>query len=269
MSNNQNNMSIINQLQDKLTQEFGKTCKAITKKANPAKYSKSQLGSSPDFLHGYLSHTFAINNLEAPAVESFLKVICLISASTPQQFGKYRLSLLLFILEKHEHFILRSNKNLELYLKIIFNLKGLLAYAHEEMVEHLINVIKGINPYGIGDEKQKIANISSLILCIARCFNASHSHQFGKKFLMKHVKNVINDLKNEDEGNPVMGGISFWIHKLVQEKDSKDMVIDLVVSQPQFLLYFDLKNEVMLDTIIEELTEKRWHLDSLDFDSLM
>jgi hypothetical protein len=172
---------------------------------------------------------------------NFLQIIKTVVQKKPHLFDKFKLNLLLSIFEQNEHQIVRNTEYLEIYLIIVNEIKGLLAYVHEEVTGHIISLIKSLNPYGVGPEKQRIARISCLVLNLAKNFKSAYPNEFCKKFLLKHVKNAVNDLR-DGESDKNMEGLSFWLHKLVQQTETREIVIDMVVSRPQFLLKFNLKN---------------------------
>lgn len=193
-------------------------------------------------LENFLLPIFTTDTFTKSKISDFLCSILHITKQRASVFDKYLLKILLFILEKNEFFILRQNKNMKLYLKILSNLKGSLAYLQEEDTEHIFSVIKGINPYGIGEEKQQVAIISSLVLSLVKNFISFSQEEFSLKFLMKHFKNIFNSQNLEFGEDFEFEGVLFWIHKLVEKEESKQVMIDFFVNQPRFLLKFEIKN---------------------------
>lgn len=193
-------------------------------------------------LEYFLLPIFTSETLTKSKISKILEAILHITTQRPSVFDKYLLKILLFIFEKNEFFILRENLNIKLYLKILRSLKGSFAYLQEEDLEHIYTVIKGINPYGIGQEKQQISVISSLVLSLIKNFIAFNKEEFSFKFLLKHFKNIFNTQNFNFPCDFESDGVIFWIHKLVENEESKELIIDLMVNQPKFLLKFELKN---------------------------
>ena len=213
-------------------------------------YFPEEVIYSPKFLSTYLPLTFSKRELTQKEITDFLNIIVKISKKCPNNFDKYSLNILFFTLEKNEFTILRNIHLLETYLRAIYELKEFLAFAHEEIIEHLISVVKNAQPYGGRLEKDLIVKISALILGLGRRFEElSSATSFPLKFLMRHLKNVVANLRsggvNLMMGDPGLGldeSIEFWVHKLIEQKDSRDVLIEMLVSNPQFLVCFDLKN---------------------------
>lgn len=178
-------------------------------------------------------------------------------------FDKNKLNLLFLILEENEHLIMKTNKNLKFFLQIIFNLREILVFAFEEIVDHVVRVLKDIKLFGFKQEKDQIGDISGFILTLAKHFKDNFQKEFKEKFIVKNLKNFISgffkkcDIKSyyytyqstndEEEVTQdkidIKEAINFWVHKLV-ETGYKDDIMNSIISNPVFLLNFDLKNVI-------------------------
>lgn len=226
--------SLHNQIQSHIDENLAGICKDFQSK-------KQALSKRPN-ISKLLFPILSSESLTKSKMSSFLETILLITNERPSTFDKYMLKILLFIFEKNEFFILRDNSNMKLYLKILKSLKSCFVYLQEDDIEHIVGVIKGVNPYGIGEEEQEISIISSLILTLVKDFSSVTKEEFPLKFFLRHFKNIFNSRDFNFDSDFDSDGVDFWMHKLIEKEESCDFIVDFVVNKPKFLLKFDIKN---------------------------
>lgn len=191
-----------------------------------------------------ISNIFAQGELESTPLNHFLRLLEQLSNDKPFLFDQQRLTLVNLIFQRNEYLITRKADKFELFLQILANLKDRLEYLGSGSLSFVMGSIMDFTNSRNSSNPGTLVEINCLVLAVLR--NVENIDQEKVKLadedVFKILKNIIQHSKHAKNCNLIEEGLSFWLHKFIEDTKFKSKLIDLIVTSPTFLLIFKIRN---------------------------
>ena len=188
---------------------------------------------------------FFKGELDANTLTQFLSLLEILSCEKAHIFDRQRLTFLYLVFQRNEYLLSRRTNNLEMFVNIYLNLEGNFLLLAFDNLNFIMSVIKD-SLSTCNNFSGNSAQLNSSILSLVKRIYGVDNKMVNDEIVFKILKNLIQQSHLCKNLKLDCDGLGFWTHKYAEDAQIKNQLIDMIVSSPQFLLIFKIRNVSIL-----------------------